>query len=230
MDIPSVAGRKNARHSVQVEEEQMTRIWRKGFAALPVLAMTLAACDSPRQLAPSGPEAPREASAYLLGPGDTLTVFVYRAPELSAPDLPVRPDGRISLPLIPDIQAAGRSPTQLARDIEEQLHRYVREPNVTVMVRTFMGPSNQQIRVIGEAAQPMGLPYRDGMTVMDVVIGARGLTRYAAGNRAEIIRRDGDGRREVIRVRLNDLMRSGDVTQDMAMQPGDTLVIPQGWF
>jgi polysaccharide export outer membrane protein len=209
----------------------MTRIWRKGLATLPLLALTLAACDAPRQLAPGATEAPQEASAYLLGPGDTLTVFVYRAPELSAPDLPVRPDGRISLPLIPDIQAAGRSPTELARDIEEQLRRFVREPNVTVMVRSFMGPSNQQIRVIGEAAQPMGLPYRDGMTVMDVIIGARGLTRYAAGNRAEIIRRDGpDGRREVIRVRLNDLMRGGDVSQDLAMRPGDTLIIPQGWF
>lgn len=209
----------------------MTRNWTRGLAALPVLAMTLAACDTPRHLPPSGADAPHEASAYLLGPGDTLTVFVYRAPELSAPDLPVRPDGRISLPLIPDIQAAGRSPTALARDIEQQLRQFVREPNVTVMVRSFMGPSNQQIRVIGEAAQPMGLPYRDGMTVMDVMIGARGLTRYAAGNRAEIIRRDGpDGRREVIRVRLNDLMRGGDVTQDLAMRPGDTLVIPQGWF
>ncbi|WP_421994049.1 XrtA/PEP-CTERM system exopolysaccharide export protein [Roseococcus sp.] len=202
-----------------------------GLAALPVLAMTLTGCGTPRQLSAGGSEAPAEASAYLLGPGDTLTVFVYRAPELSAPDLPIRPDGRISLPLIPDIQAAGRSPTALARDIEEQLRRYVREPNVTVMVRTFLGPSNQQIRVIGEAAQPMGLPYRDGRTVMDVMIGARGLTRYAAGNRAEIIRRDGpDGRREVIRVRLNDLMRGGDVSQDLAMRPGDTLVIPQGWF
>ncbi|TCH96289.1 sugar ABC transporter substrate-binding protein [Roseococcus sp. SYP-B2431] len=208
----------------------MTTSWRKGLATLPFLALALAACDAPRQLAANGSGAPQEASAYLLGPGDTLTVFVYRAPELSAPDLPVRPDGRISLPLIPDIQAAGRSPTQLARDIEGQLRQYVREPNVTVMVRTFMGPSNQQIRVIGEAAQPMGLPYRDGMTVMDVVIGARGLTRYAAGNRAEIIRRDPEGRREVIRVRLNDLMRGGDVSQDLAMRPGDTLVIPQGWF
>jgi polysaccharide export outer membrane protein len=208
----------------------MTRSWRKGLATLPLLALTLAACDTPRQLAPSSSDTPPEASAYLLGPGDTLTVFVYRAPELSAPDLPVRPDGRISLPLIPDIQAAGRSPTELARDIEGQLRQYVREPNVTVMVRTFLGPSNQQIRVIGEAAQPMGLPYRDGMTVMDVMIGARGLTRYAAGNRAEIIRRDTEGRREVIRVRLNDLMRGGDVSQDLAMRPGDTLIIPQGWF
>lgn len=207
----------------------MTGSWRTGLATLPLLALTLAACDTNRQLPPVVADT-QEATPYLLGPGDSLNVFVYRAPELSAPDLPVRPDGRISLPLIPDIQAAGRSPTQLARDIEEQLRRYVREPSVTVMVRSFVGPANQQIRVIGEAAQPMGIPYREGMTVMDVVIGARGLTRYAAGNRAEIIRRDAQGRREVIPVRLNDLMRGGDVSQDVAMRPGDTLVIPQGWF
>ncbi len=210
----------------------MTMSWKRGVAALPLLALMLSACDTPRQLGPSATEAAAQPAAnYLLGPGDTLTVFVYRAPELSAPDLPIRPDGRISLPLIPDIQAAGRSPTQLAHDIEDKLRQYVREPNVTVMVRTFIGPADQQIRVIGEAAQPMGLPYREGMTVMDVMIGARGLTRYAAGNRAEIIRRDGpNGQREVIRVRLNDLMRGGDISQDLAMRPGDTLVIPQGWF
>ncbi|WP_249681028.1 XrtA/PEP-CTERM system exopolysaccharide export protein [Roseococcus pinisoli] len=204
--------------------------WRKGAAALPLLAM-LAACDTPRQLGPVSAEAGQQAPNYLLGPGDTLTVFVYRSPELSAADLPIRPDGRISLPLIPDIQAAGRTPTDLARDIEGKLRQYVREPNVTIMVRTFIGPADQQIRVIGEASQPMGLPYREGMTVMDVMIGARGLTRYAAGNRAEIIRRDvSTGQREVIRVRLNDLLRGGDISQDLAMRPGDTLVIPQGWF
>jgi polysaccharide export outer membrane protein len=165
-----------------------------------------------------------------MGPGDTVNVFVYRAPELSA-ELPVRPDGRISLPLVPDIQVAGRTPTELAREVEERLKRYVRDPNVTVMVRSFVGMPDQQIRVIGEAAQPMGMPYRDGLTVMDVMIGARGLTRYAAGNRAEIIRRNPTtGEREVIRVRLNDLLRGGDITQDVPMRPGDTLVIPQGWF
>jgi polysaccharide export outer membrane protein len=206
----------------------MTRNWRPGLAALPALALALAACGSPRTLPPVA-ETGQEAAGYLIGPGDTLNIFVYRAPDLSATDLPVRPDGRISLPLIPDMPAAGRLPTDLARDIEQHLRQYVREPNVTVMVRSFVGPASQQIRVIGEAAQPLGMPYRDGMTVLDVMIGARGLTRYAAGNRAEIIRRNGV-QREVIPVRLGDLLRGGDVTQDVAMRPGDTLIIPQGWF
>jgi polysaccharide export outer membrane protein len=207
-----------------------------GFVALCCLSGGLGGCGAPAR--PSLPVAEAEAApaaGYLLGPGDTLTVFVHRAPELGAADVPVRPDGRLSLPLVPDIQAAGRTPTELARDVEERLKRYLREPNVTVITRSFIGLPNRQIRVIGEATQPLGMPYREGLTVLDVMIGARGLTRFAAGNSAEIIRRDpaaerGAGRREVIPVRLNDLLRAGDVSQDIAMRPGDTLVIPQGWF
>jgi polysaccharide export outer membrane protein len=174
-------------------------------------------------------EARSEAPDYLIGPGDMLGIFVYRAPELST-EIPVRPDGRLSLPLVPDIEAAGRTPTQLASAIEERLRKYVREPNVTVMVRSFVGPSARLVRVIGEAAQPQALPYREGMTLLDVMIGARGLTRYAAGNRAELIRREPDGTQRVIPVRLSALLRDGDVRQDLPMRPGDTLVIPQGWF
>lgn len=171
------------------------------------------------------------APDYVIGPGDTLSVFVYRSPELSAEQLPVRPDGRLSLPLVADIEAAGRTSTQLAREIERRLKEYVRDPNVTVMVRSFIGQPNRQIRVIGEAAQPMAMPYREGMTVLDVLIEAKGLTRFAAGNRAEIIRRDrDDAPAQTIRVRLSDLLRDGDISQDVPMRPGDTLVIPQSWF
>ena len=194
-----------------------------------LLPAALAACSSPRPAA----EATAQASGgeYILGAGDTLSVFVHRAPELSAPDLPIRPDGRLSLPLVPDIQAAGRTPSALASNIQERLRTYVREPNVTVMVRSFQGPPGRQIRVIGEAAQPMATPYREGLTVLDVMISARGLTRYAAGNRASIIRREGpDAEPVTIPVRLTDLLRNGDISQDVAMRPGDTLVIPQGWF
>jgi polysaccharide export outer membrane protein len=194
----------------------------------------LAACAGPSGSLPpaaAARSAAAEAPEYLLGPGDKLNIFVYRAPELSANGLPIRPDGRLSLPLVPDIEAAGRTPSQLAREIEGRLKEYVLEPNVTVMVQSFEGVPDRQIRVIGEAAQPMGMPYKEGQTVLDVMISARGLTRYAAGNRAEIIRRAGPGQpARSIPVRLSDLLRDGDMSQDIAMQPGDTLVIPQGWF
>jgi len=194
-------------------------------------AAGLAGCAGAPSLPPPPTQAAAEASEYVLGAGDTLSVFVYRSPELSAAELPIRPDGRLSLPLVPDIEAAGSTPTQLARQIEQRLKEYVRDPNVTVMVRSFQGPPNRQIRVIGEAAQPMGMPYREGQTVLDVMISARGLTRYAAGNRAEIIRRERDDQpARVIPVRLADLLRDGDMSQDLPMRPGDTLVIPQGWF
>jgi polysaccharide export outer membrane protein len=171
------------------------------------------------------------APEYVIGPGDGLDIYVHRSPELTVNGLPVRPDGRISIPLVPDIDAAGRTPTRLARDLEERLRRFVIDPNVTVIVRSFVGVSNQQVRVIGEATQPRALPYREGMTLLDVMIDARGLTRYAAGNRAEIIRRERpDAPQQVIRVRLTDLLRDGDMTQDIQMRPGDTLIIPQSWF
>ena len=162
-------------------------------------------------------------------PGDTLSVFVYQAPQLSVPSLPVRPDGRISMPLIPDINAAGKTPTALAKDIEARLKEYVKQPNVSVIVSNFVGPLDRQIRVIGEATEPLAIPYRDGMTVLDVMIQTKGLTRFAAGNSATIARTTGNQRR-TIRVRLSDLLRDGDIDQNVAMMPGDTLIIPQSWF
>ena len=166
---------------------------------------------------------------YQIGPGDTLSVFVYQSPQLSVGDLQVRPDGRISLPLIPDIQAAGKTPTALSKDIEQRLTEFVKQPNVSVMVRGFQGPLNRQVRVIGEATEPVALPYRDGMTLLDVMIATKGLTRYAAGNSAVLVR-DASGRRESIKVRLSDLIRDGDIDQNVAMLPGDTLIIPQAYF
>ncbi|MBW6397535.1 polysaccharide export protein [Roseomonas sp. HJA6] len=193
--------------------------------------MAAACTAAPVQPAADAPNTGAAAPEYVIGPGDTLDVFVYLAPELSTNGLPVRPDGRISLPLVPDIVAAGQTPSQLASDITTRLRRYVIEPNVTVMVRAFVGAPSQQIRIIGEATQPRSMPYREGMTVLDAVIEARGLTRYAAGNRAEIVRRNASGTpSHTIPVRLDDLLRGGDMTQDARMQPGDTLVIPQGWF
>jgi polysaccharide export outer membrane protein len=168
------------------------------------------------------------ADVYVIGPGDQLHIFVYDAPQLSM-DVPVRPDGRISTPLVPEMVAAGKTPSQLAQDLTERLKEFVKEPNVTVIVSSFVGPLNRQIRVIGEAAEPQAVPYRDHMTVLDLMIMTKGLTRYAAGNRAVIVRRVGD-KQESIHVRLADLLKDGDISQNVALQPGDTLIIPQSWF
>ena len=166
---------------------------------------------------------------YIIGPGDLLSVFVYQSPQLSLPDVNVRPDGRISLPLIPDITAAGKTPTQLASDIETRLRKYVQDPNVSVIMRNFVGPADRQVRVIGEATDPAAIPYRAGMSLLDVMIATKGLTRYAAGNSAVIVRTS-SGRQETIHVRLSDLIRDGDVRQNVAMAPGDTLIIPERYF
>jgi len=175
-----------------------------------------------RSDAPSG-------SQYVIGAGDQLGISVYRAPELSVPTIPVRPDGRISMPLIPDIVAAGKTPTQLGKELEEKLKEYVKDPIVTVMVSGFVGPFSRQVRVIGAATEPMALPYRDKMTVLDVMIATKGLTKFASGNRAVIVR-EVAGKKETIKVRLNDLLKNGDIDQNVSMMPGDTLIIPESWF
>lgn len=200
---------------------------RLRLLAAALAASALVACSG----GPAPAPVPRSVteSPYIIGPGDTLSVFVYQSPQLSLPDVTVRPDGRISLPLIPDIEAAGRTPTALASDIEKRLKKYVNEPNVSVIVRSFVGPLNRQVRVIGEAAEPAALAYRDGMSLLDVMIATKGLTRYAAGNRAVIIRNIG-GKQETIHVRLSDLVKDGDVRQNVAMAPGDTLIIPESYF
>lgn len=206
----------------------MSRISKPLLFAL--AATSLAACGG-RDLTtvPIAPAPPAVSTPYVIGPGDQLSIFVYQSPQLSTPNLPVRPDGRISMPLIPDIVAAGKTPTVLAKDIEARLKEYVKEPNVSVIVGSFVGPLDRQIRVIGEATEPLAIPYRDGMTVLDVMIQTKGLTRFASGNRAVIVRRVGN-ERQTLRVRLSDLLRDGDVDQNMAMLPGDTLIIPQSYF
>jgi len=167
---------------------------------------------------------------YLIGAGDSLSVFVYRNPDLSEAGVAVRPDGRMSVPLIEDIAAAGKTPTQLAREIEGRLKKYIQEPVVTVIVRQFVGSPDRQIRVIGEATDPQSIPYRERMTLLDVMIATKGLTKYAAGNRAAIVRHDSTGKEQTIRVHLNDLLKDGDISQNVDMVPGDTVIIPQSWF
>ena len=170
------------------------------------------------------------ADDYVIGSGDQLSIFVYRNPDLSEAGVAVRPDGRISTPLIEDIVAAGKTPTVLAREIEERLKKYIQEPNVTIIVRGFIGPPDRQVRIIGEASDPIAIPFRDHMTLLDVMIATKGLTKYAAGNRSIIVRNMPDGKKLSIRVRVNDLIKDGDITQNIEMVPGDTLIIPQSWF
>ncbi|MRX06457.1 sugar ABC transporter substrate-binding protein [Pseudoduganella sp. FT25W] len=173
------------------------------------------------------PAAPLQGD-YQIGAGDVVNINVWRNPEVSL-SVPVRPDGKITTPLVEDLQAAGKTSTELARDIEKALSKYIQQPLVTVIVTSFVGPYGQQIRVIGQAARPQALAYRQGMSLMDVLIAVGGITDFAAGNKANIIRTV-DGQRQMVPVRLQDLLRDGDISANVAVLPGDILVIPEGWF
>lgn len=195
------------------------------------LLVLLAACSrnpvvklSDKDLGDLGPP----SSEYLIGPGDMLNVFVWRNPEISV-TVPVRPDGRISTPLVEDMVAVGKTPSELARDVEQSLAEYIRSPVVTVIVTQFVGPSTEQIRVIGQAASPRGLPYRQGITLLDVMIEVGGLTDFASGNKSRLVRRTGN-QQQVFRVRLDDLIKKGEISANMEMQPGDILIIPESLF
>lgn len=194
-----------------------------------VAATAFAGCaSSPTPVAGTPPATAESTSSYVIGPGDSLDIFVWRNPELSV-TVPVRPDGKISSPLVEDMQAAGKTATQLARDIEAVLAEYVREPNVTVIVGEFVGQFTEQIRVVGQATQPRSLPFREGMTVLDAMIEVGGLTPEAAGNRAKVIRREG-GQQVEIPVRLHDLINKGKIQANVTLRPGDVLIIPESVF
>ena len=177
------------------------------------------------------PPAPQSAATpdylYKIGPLDGVNVVVWRNPELST-SVPVRPDGKITAPLIEDLPALGKDSTTLARDIEKALSRYIRDPVVTVIVTGFNGPYPEQIRVVGEAQKPQALPYRQGMTVLDVMIAVGGLTDFADGNNASIMRTSEGGRQ--YSVRLKDLVKRGDISANVDVKPGDILLVPQAWF
>jgi polysaccharide biosynthesis/export protein len=165
---------------------------------------------------------------YQVGPGDSLNIFVWRNPELSA-NVAVRPDGRVSIPLVEDIMATGRTPTQLAREIEKRLAKYVNAPIVTIMLGHPVGPFDQQVRIIGEAVTPKALPYRENMTVLDAMIEVGGLTKYAAGNRATLVRTV-ENEQKSYNVRLQSLINDGDIQSNVTLEPGDVLIIPQTYF
>jgi polysaccharide export outer membrane protein len=203
------------------------------IVSLLLTGLIVTACSTPATLseqsnAASGTAEGGESPLYVIGPGDRLNVFVWGDSELST-EVVVRPDGLITTPLVEDLQASGRTPTELARTLEARLSKFVKSPKVTVSVSNFVGRYTEQVRVVGQAAQPQSIPYRDGMTLLDVIISVGGLTEFAAGNKATIVRKV-NGQTRQFRVRLDDLIRDGDISANTRMLPGDVLIIPETWF
>ena len=199
---------------------------RFGAVFMAASALALGACTTTKY-----PPAPQAAATpdykYVIGPLDTVNIIVWRNPELSL-SVPVRPDGNITTPLVEDLPALGRDPSTLGRDLEKALSKYIRDPVVTVIVTSFAGPYDQQIRVLGEAAKPQVLAYRQDMTILDVMIAVGGLTDFADGNRATLFRTADGGK--IYSVRLRDLVKRGDISANVDVKPGDILIIPQSWF
>lgn len=196
-------------------------LWCGGCAAQP-------ARDAAAELPLAAPAGQQSNEDYQIGPGDTLNVFVWREPDYSV-TVPVRPDGRISTPLVEDMLAVGKTPTRLARDIEQVLAVNLRDPQVTIIVESFVGTFKTQIRVLGEVATPGAYPFRDGMTLLDAMIQAGGLTQFAAGRRGRLTRVV-DGEQQEMRIRLDRLMEQGDMTENQALVPGDVIVVPGAVF
>lgn len=204
------------------------------LTGLPVLAQqtlpTPAVGATPEGTASPAEQRPAEAKVgvdYLIGPGDTLQVFVWRNPELTT-TVPVRPDGKISTPLVEDMVAVGKTPSQLARDIETVLSEYVRSPQINVIV-TQPASVFSQVKVIGQVLRPQSIAYRDGLTVLDAVLAVGGLSPFAAGNRAKVVRTE-NGKQREIKVKLSALVNNGDMRQNVALQPGDVIVVPESRF
>ncbi|MBN9430269.1 MAG: polysaccharide export protein [Burkholderiales bacterium] len=197
------------------------------FRALVALlaAVLIAGCASTLPTAPQ--KAAQPDYKYVIGPGDSLNIVVWRNPELST-TVPVRPDGRITTPLVEDMVAQGKNPSELAREIETALKKYLQDPVVTVVLQQFGSGTSEQIRVLGQAAKPATLPYRQNMTLLDVMISVGGLTDFAAGNRAVLIRSVENNK--AYNVRLADLIKRGDVSANVQVLPGDVIIIPEGWF
>ena len=198
------------------------------IASLTTVLFVIVGCHNVPPLPPAPPASALPSSEYIIGPGDQLNVFVWRNPELSM-NVPVRPDGRLTLPLVEDVVATGKTPTALARELEQRLSKYIKEPVVTVIATGFVGPFTEQVRVIGEAATPRAIPYRSDMTALDAMIAVGGLTRYAAGDDSVIVRTVG-GKQYTYAVHLDSLIKDGDVSSNVALQPGDILIIPQRLF
>ncbi len=191
----------------------------------------LSGCTTDGGSRPELPQASGDAqysTRYRIAPGDNVQIFVWRNPEVSTA-VPVRPDGLLSAPLLEEVPAAGKTPAELARDLEGELSTYLRDPLVTVIVNGFVGTYREQIRVLGEAARPQSLLYRDSMTLLDVMIQTGGVTEFADGNNATLVRVV-DGEQQEYRLRLDDLVRDGDISANIDMRPGDVIIVPEAWF
>lgn len=202
-------------------------------SAMAVLALGGCAMGGGPELPPAAAvplqEGPSEE--YVIGPLDQLTIHVWRNPELGAEKIQVRPDGRITTPLVTDMPAVGKTPAMLAQDIRLQLSQYIEEPLVSVIVTEFAGTFSQQVRIVGATAQPASIPYRANMTVLDAMIAVGGLSEFAAGNRAKLLRFDRQiGRQREYGLRLTDLLRKGDSRANVMLQPGDVIIIPESMF
>jgi polysaccharide export outer membrane protein len=201
---------------------------RASFLVGVLAAVVLNACAGNEGLPPAKLQPGASDPLYRIGPGDTLTIFVWRNEELST-SVPVRPDGRISVPLLEDVEVTGKTPTELAREIEGRLAQFIQDPLVTVIVTGFVGVLTEQVRVVGEAAVPQAIPYRAKMTLLDIIIAVGGLTEFAAGNRSSLIRMV-DNEQKVYRVRIDDLVKKGDIDANVEVFPGDVIIIPQSYF
>lgn len=198
------------------------------FVLMLLLGLMLGGCSGNKPFAGDGIFESEETRPYLIGAGDMLQIFVWGNPDLST-SVPVRPDGRITTPLVEDVIASGKTPTELAREMEQRLARYIKNPVVTVTITTFVGRHSEQIRVVGAVTQPQTIPYREHTTLLDVMIHVGGLTEFASGNKATLVRVI-DGKQHRLRVRLKDLVSDGDITANIVVQPGDVLFVPEALF
>lgn len=199
----------------------------KSAALITLTSMALVGCASFKSYPPAPVSANNPDQLYKIGPLDTLNVVVWRNPELTS-TVTVRPDGRISIPLVENVVAAGKQPGELSREVELALSKFIREPVVTVIVNNFQGVSTEQIRIVGEAAKPQAVAFRQNMTLLDVMIQAGGLTEYADGNSAVLVR--GTEQSKPYSIRLKDLLKRGDISANVEIKPGDIIIIPQSWF
>jgi len=210
-----------------------TTAYARFFALSSILVMTtLTGCSTPAQLPPATVQNSLTSSVndyqYLIGPDDSITIFVWRNPDLSG-SFVVRPDGKITTSLVEDVPVAGKTPTQVARDMEVILGKYIRDPVVTVSVNGFEGPYSEQVRVIGAASKPAAFPYRQYMTLLDLMVASGGLTEFASGNSAKLVRTS-NGQQQTYELRLDDLVRDGDISANVDILPGDVVIIPEAWF